>query len=176
MKTRFTSLLAVTLLAASACFVSAADAAPSKKASAEFERMKTLAGTWKGQVDIGKGPEELTVQYRVIAAGSVVEERSFPGTPNEMVTMYYDKDGKLALTHYCMLGNRPAMSLKSSDAKTISFQMDEACGIDCAKESHMNAVSLRFDDADTLTTSCKALIDGKATPEKATTLKRVASR
>jgi hypothetical protein len=176
MKTKLTSLLAATFLITAACILQAGDAPPAKKSSPEFERMKTLAGTWKGTVDIGKGPEDLTVQYRVIAAGSVVEERSFPGSPNEMVTMYYDKDGKLALTHYCMMGNRPAMSLKSSDAKTISFKLDEACGIDCAKESHMNAVTLRFDDADTLTTSCKALIEGKEMPEKPTTLKRVASR
>ena len=175
MKTRFTSLLCASLLAMCCC-LQAGDTAPAKKSSAEFERMKSLVGTWKGNVDIGKGPEELTVQYRVIAAGSVVEERTFPGSPNEMVTMYYDKDGKLALTHYCMLGNRPAMTLKSSDAKILSFQFDGACGIDCAKESHMNAVTLRFDDANTLTTSCKALIEGKEMPEKPTTLKRVASR
>src|SRR5215207_4130887 len=115
MKTRFTSILCAALLTATACLLHAADSAPAKKSSAEFERMKSLVGTWKGSVDMGKGPEDLTIQYRVIAAGSVVEERSFPGTPNEMVTMYYDKDGKLALTHYCMMGNRPAMTLKSSD-------------------------------------------------------------
>ena len=85
----------------------------------------------------GKGPEEITVQYRVIAAGSVVEERCFSGTPNEMVTMFYDKDGKLAMTHYCMLGNRPTMTVKSSDAKSISFQLDkDSSCIDCAKEAH----------------------------------------
>jgi hypothetical protein len=176
MKTKITSLVCATLLAL-ASSLHAGDAVTAKKTSPEFERMKTLVGTWKGSVDIGHGPEDLTVQYRVIAAGSVVEERAFPGTPNEMVTMFYDKDGKLALTHYCMLGNRPAMTLKSSDAKTLSFQLDEGSScIDCAKESHMNAVTIRFDDADTLTTSCKALIEGKAMPEKATTLKRVDSR
>ena len=170
------SLLCTVLLAATLAFTQAGETPNAKKPSAEFERMKTLAGTWKGNVDIGKGPEDLTVQYRVIAAGSVVEERTFPGTPNEMVSMYYDKDGKLAMTHYCIMGNRPSMTLKSSDAQTIAFQLDQACGIDCAKESHMNAITLRFVDADTLTTSCKALIEGKEMPEKPTTLKRVASR
>lgn len=161
------------LLAATAC-LNAAEPEKSKPASPEFERMKTLIGTWKGNVDIGEGPVDLTVQYRLIAAGSVLEERVFQGTPNEMVTMYYDQDGKLALTHYCMLGNRPAMKLKTADAKTMAFDFDgEACCIDPKKETHMHALTLRFDDADTITTSCKSLEDGKAMEGKATTLKRV---
>ena len=56
--------------------------------------MKTLIGTWKGKTDLGAGPVEITTEYRVLAAGSVPEERVFPGTPNEMVTIYYDKDGE----------------------------------------------------------------------------------
>ena len=86
--------------------------------------------------------------------------------------MYFDQNGKLALTHYCMLGNRPGMLLKSSDAKTLTFDFDKTCGIDTAKESHMHAMTMRFDDADTITTSCKAFIDGKQAPEHPTTLKR----
>src|SRR3954467_2783963 len=69
------------------------------KGSPEFERMKALAGTWKGKTDMGQGPIEMTVEYRVISGGSAVEERIFAGTPKEMVTMYHDKNGKLALTH-----------------------------------------------------------------------------
>ena len=176
MKTKITSLFAAALLVM-AGVLHAGDPAPAKKTSADFERMKDLVGTWAGKVDMGKGPEDFTVQYRVIAAGSVVEERCFAGTPNEMVTMYYDKDGKLAMTHYCMLGNRPTMTVKSSDAKSISFQLDkESSCIDCAKEAHMNAVSLRFDDANTITTSCKSMAEGKESPEHSTTLKRVASK
>jgi hypothetical protein len=157
-------------------WLNAGEPGTAKPGSPEFERMKTLVGTWKGKTDMGQGPVDLTVQYRVLAAGSVVEERCFPGTPNEMVTMYYDKDGKLALTHYCMLGNRPAMALKASDGNTLTFDFDGACcTIDAKKESHMHAMTLRFDDADTITTSCKAIIDGKEAPECSNTLKRAKS-
>src|SRR5256885_2110472 len=118
-----------------------------KKGSAEFERMKTLVGTWKGKTDMGQGPIDVTLTYRVLAGGSVLEEKIFEGTPNEMVTMYYDQAGKLAMTHYCMFGNRPGMLLKSSDEKTIKLDFDKTCGLDPEKESHMHAVTISFDDA-----------------------------
>jgi hypothetical protein len=174
MNTKITSIYATFLLAAVA-WLNAGETPAQKQPSPEFERMKTLVGTWQGKTDMGQGPVDLTVQYRVIAAGNVLEERVFAGTPNEMVTMYYDQDGKLALTHYCVMGNRPAMLLKSSDAKTISFDFDKACCVDPKKESHMHALTIRFDDADTITSSCKAIIDGKEAPEHPTTLKRVKS-
>jgi hypothetical protein len=172
MKPKITSLCA-TLLMATAFWLNAGDAPKPKPASPEFERMKTLVGTWQGKTDMGQGPVDITIKYRLIAAGSVLEERIFADTPNEMVTMYYDKDGKLSLTHYCMLGNRPAMTLKASDANSLTFDFDCSCGIDAAKESHMHATTLRFDDADTITSTCKAIFDGKEMPEHATTLKRV---
>ena len=39
----------------------------------------------------------------------------------------------------------------------------------------MHGMTIRFDDADTITTSCKAIMDGKETPDHPTTLKRVKS-
>ena len=174
MKTKLTTLCAALLLAVSFNTFANENGQP-KAGSAEFERMKTLVGTWTGKADMGHGLIDMTIQYRLLAGGSVLEERCFIDTPNEMVTMYYDKDGKLAMTHYCVFGNRPAMNLKSSDAKTISFDFDSTCGINPKKESHMHALSITFDDADRITTSCKAIIDGKETEEKPTTLKRVKS-
>lgn len=144
-----------------------------KAGSPEFERMKSLVGSWTGKADMGQGPIDMTIQYRLLAGGTVLEERCFIGTPNEMVTMYYDQDGKLAMTHYCVFGNRPGMKLKSSDAKTIKFDFDATCGINPAKESHMHALSITFDDANTITTSCIAMMDGKELPPQPTTLKRV---
>jgi len=124
---------------------------------------------------MGQGPIDMTVQYRLLAGGSVLEERVFSGTPNEMITMYFDQAGKLALTHYCMFGNRPGMLLKSSDDKTVTFDFDKTCGINEAQESHMHALSISFDDPNTITTSCKALMEGKEMAAHPTTLKRVKS-
>jgi hypothetical protein len=170
-----TMTLCATLLVATAVALNAGEPPRPKPASPEFERMKTLVGQWKGTVDMGEGPIEMVSQYRLLAGGSVLEEKCFVGTPNEMTTMYYDKDGKLALTHYCMMGNRPGMLLKSSDDKTLKFDFDKSCGINPKKESHMHALTLRFDDTDTITASCKAIMDGKEIPEKPTTLERVKS-
>ena len=144
-----------------------------KKGSAEFEKMKTLVGTWKGKTDMGQGPIDMTITYRLIAGGSFLEEKVFEGTPNEMVTMYYDQAGKLAMTHYCMFGNRPGMLLTASDEKTIKLDFDKMCGVDPAKESHMHALTISFDDANTITSSCKGIIDGKEIPEHPVVLKRV---
>lgn len=175
MNTKFTSLCTAVLLAATA-WIQAEDTKPTapapKPASAEFERMKTLVGDWQGKSDMGQGPVDINISYRLIAAGSVLEERVFAGTPNEMVTMYYDEKGKLAMTHYCMLGNRPVMALKASDADSLTFDLDSCCTID-KKEAHMHGTTLRFIDADTIASSCKAYINGEQAPEKEMTLKRV---
>src|SRR5258708_32503098 len=174
MKINLTSVCTTLLLASSLC-LTAGEAGKPKPGSPEFERLKTLVGKWEGKADMGQGPIDMTLQYRLLAGGSVLEERVFSGTPNEMITMYYDQGGKLALTHYCVFGNRPGMVLKSSDDKTLQFDFDQTCGINAAKESHMHALSITFDNADTITTSCKAIIDGKEMAEHPTTLKRAKS-
>lgn len=177
MKTNITVLCTSLLLASALCLTAAEPAKPeaTKPSSPEFERMKTLVGSWTGKTDMGQGPVDIKLDYRLIAGGTVLEERCFAGTPQEMVTMYYDQNGKLAMTHYCVMGNRPGMKFKSSDAKTIHFDFDATCGINPKKESHMHALSITFDDADTITSSCQAIMDGKELPQHPTTLKRVKS-
>ena len=50
-----------------------------------------------------------------IAAGSVVEQRYNPGSPNEMKVMYYqDGPSKLCLTHYCAARNVPTLAFERS--------------------------------------------------------------
>ena len=143
------------------------------KGSPEFERIKSLAGTWKGKADMGQGPMEMTVEYRVISGGSAVEERIFAGTPKEMVTIYHDKNGKLALTHYCMLANRPAMLLESSDGKTLRFDFDATCGIDAKSEMHMHSLAITFEGPDSIVQDWKLFEDGKAKDSHPFALKRV---
>lgn len=87
MKTNIT-LLCSTLLLAASLGANAVEAEKPKPSSPEFERMKTLVGSWTGKTDMGQGLVDITIQYRLLAGGSVLEERCLAGTPNEMVTMY----------------------------------------------------------------------------------------
>ena len=90
MKTKISSFCATLLIATAVCLhadAAAKTSAEPKKGSPEFERMKTLVGAWQGKVDIGQGPVDMTVQYRLLAGGSVLEERCFSGTPRKASRM-----------------------------------------------------------------------------------------
>lgn len=135
---------------AATALVSLADdkaaAAPSENA-ARFERLKSLAGNWKG---VGKSAEEsheALFNYKVTAGGSAVMETIFVGTPHEMVTMYTLAGDELILTHYCAAGNQPCMKAeKGGDPNTIKFAFDRLQGGDPAKDMHMHDGMLIFVD------------------------------
>lgn len=133
------------------------------KGSAALERVKLLAGTWEGKDPMSKDGAMMTVEYRVTANGSAVEERLHAGTPTEMVTMYYDHGGTLQLTHYCTLGNHPGMKLKASDPTKLDFGFVDG-SVAKADEMHMHALVLTTPDKDHLMEEWTLYQGGK--PEK----------
>jgi hypothetical protein len=175
MKTKSYTLSLLAILAATTLAAFAGEPLKPYVGSAEFEKLKSLAGTWQGTHDMGQGPMPVTVHYRITSGGSAVEERLFADTPMEMITIYHDKGGKLALTHYCMLCNQPAMTLTKSDGKSITLDLAKDCGIDAAKEKHMHSVTLTFDDADHITHDWTLHDGGKAQPSHPFKLERVKS-
>jgi hypothetical protein len=118
-------------------------AMPAKKGSDALEKLKGLAGSWEGD---GGPMGKITVEYRVTGGGSAVEERLAAGTPHEMVTMYYDQGGTAQLTHYCSLGNRPAMKLKSATADKLDFDFVDG-SVASANEPYMHSLTLSTPDA-----------------------------
>lgn len=117
--------------------------------SKEFERMKQLVGTWEGTTDMDKEGKKVRVEYRLTSGGSALVETLFPGEAEEMVSVYHDRKGKLAMTHYCMLRNQPLMTLKKADPQTIELVFArKGNSIDPAREKHMHAVRIEFTDND----------------------------
>ena len=153
-----TTLLLITLTALTAI---AGELTKPYTGSAEFEKLKTLAGNWQAKVDMGQGPMTVTTNYRVIAGGSAVEERMFPDTPKEMVTLYHEKEGKVVLTHYCMLCNRPTMTLVKSDANSLTFDLAKDSEIKVDTEKHMHSAVFTFVDAEHVTQNWTLYDQGK---------------
>ena len=116
--------------------------------SKEYERMKQLVGVWEGTSNMGKEGQKVKVEYRLTAGGSALVETLFPGTSEEMISVYYDSKGRLSMTHYCMLQNRPSMKVQKAGADTLDFMFTRGSGIDPKKDAHMHALTISFADKD----------------------------
>jgi len=88
-----------------------------------FEVLKKLAGDWVEAGKDGKPTDKLVSSIRVTSRGTAIHETLFPGTENEMVTMYHLDGDNLVLTHYCKLGNQPRMRAEpAKEANKIEFK------------------------------------------------------
>jgi hypothetical protein len=117
-------------------------------APSPLDPLKKLAGTWAGQAGHGDQKMDVQVTYKVTANGSAVMETICPGTPHEMVTMYTVDGDRVALTHYCAIGNQPHMrQADSSTPEKLVFEFVPSPGIDPEKDTHMHAAVIQLVDA-----------------------------
>src|SRR5258708_3999411 len=147
----------------------AQSAAPTD-AQKSFDKLKTLAGTWRGAATLdppqpGWDDKPLTLSMRVTSRGNLlVHEMKEPGTADDpkkddpITTIYLD-DGRLLLTHYCDAGNRPRMAARvSPDGKTIEFDLVDVAG--STKYGHMQHAVFTFIDANHHTEDWTFLMPG----------------
>ena len=145
---------------------------PMPASSAEMSRLKNLVGSWDGTSVTGGEEKPVHVDYRLTSGGSALVETLFAGTPDEMVSVYYDANGQVAMTHYCMLGNQPRVALAHADAQTIALSLAPDSGLDVATP-HMHALTLAWTDPDRLTQTWTFFEGGQAEHSTVITLSRV---
>jgi len=125
-------------------------------ASAVFEQLKKLEGTWSGTPE-GEGEEaaaEAARQSRAVhlfevsAAGTVVMETMAPGSDHEMINMYHLDGEDLVLTHYCAGGNQPRMRLdrETSTAANLVFEFAGGTNLDTAVDAHIHSANMKMLD------------------------------
>src|SRR2546421_149002 len=89
----------------------------------DFDKVKALVGEWEATSKEGDKEEKSNISFELTAGGTIIMERLFTKSPHEMVSMYHAQGKKMAMTHYCMLGNQPEMTLQKADDKTMHFEM-----------------------------------------------------
>jgi hypothetical protein len=143
--------------------------------SKEFDRMKGLAGVWEGTSNMPKEGERVKVEYRLSSGGSSVVETLFPGTPHEMVSVYFDNQGQLTMTHYCALRNQPRMKLQKADAQSLNFVFAGGTNIDPKKDAYMRSLSITFVDKNHIIEKWTLFKEGKEQEKSIFELTRVNS-
>ncbi len=120
--------------------------APGGTAAAAFEKLKSLAGEWEADSNMGK----IQARYELVSNGHVLlEHTTVAGMHQDMVTTYYLDGDTLALTHYCDLGNQPRMRARQINLERGEIQFDFAGAANLAspQETHMHAAAIRLVDA-----------------------------
>src|ERR1051326_4077923 len=118
------------------------NAGASSDAQKAFEKLKTLAGTWQGNL-MGMS---INVTLRVTSSGNaILHEASSSARPDDPITMFYVEGDRLLATHYCDSGNRPRMEGKMSpDGKSVEFNLVDIVGN--TQHGYMNHIVFSFVD------------------------------
>jgi hypothetical protein len=142
------SVVAVGLLAAGMLAVRAGS---QTKAASGFDQLRSLVGTWQANTDEG-----VTINtIRLVSNDTAIEEtfQSKDGNHNQMITMYTPDGARVAMTHYCSIGNQPHMQTEpvSADQKEFDFAFTGAGNLADEKGPHMHHMTLKIQDADHFT-------------------------
>jgi hypothetical protein len=127
----------------------AGQASSQTKAASGFDQLKALAGTWEAKTSEGTTINTI----RLVSNDSAIQEtfQSKDGKMhNQMITMYSPDGDRVALTHYCSLGNQPHMETGavSDGQREFDFSFTGAGNLPDAKGPHMHHLTLRIEDAD----------------------------
>jgi|SRR5215471_11300055 len=143
--------LAVAALLAVGVF--AVRAGSQAKAAGGFGQLKALVGTWEAKTEEGTTINTI----RLVSNDSAIEEtfQSKGGGMHaqQMVTMYTPDGARMAMTHYCSMGNQPHMQTEavSADQREFDFSFTGAGNLSDEKAPHMHHMTLKIEDADHFT-------------------------
>ena len=138
---------------------SAAFAADKTKSEEAFDRLASLKGEWKGEIN----GVDATLIYTLTANGSALMEECRPGKGPEMITMFTIDGDHLIATHYCSAKNQPQMATSTitNAQKPLAFSLIRVTGLKSADDWHNTGLTVIQQDNDHLTQEWSYQFKGK---------------
>jgi hypothetical protein len=156
--------------AAEASDAPACDMCDATVANAQLDSLKKLAGTWVADHP-GQDGKPMSIEFKVTANGTAVQETMFPGSAHEMVNMYAMDGDRLLVTHYCAMGVQPRMKLTSADKGVMKFEFVDSTNLKSRDDPHMDSLQVTV-DGDKLTEKWSYFEKGKTVSNTEFALKR----
>jgi hypothetical protein len=86
---------------------------------------------------------------------------------NQMVTLYTADGDRVALTHFCSVGNQPRMEtpVVTHDSSEFAFAFTGATNLASTDDMHMHQMTLKIDDSDHFSETWTMHANGKEQTE-----------
>jgi hypothetical protein len=129
-----------------------------------FDRLKTLVGEWGAAGEDGK---PFTSSFRLVSNGTALEETFQTDKDNQMVTLYVPDGNRVALTHYCSMGNQPRMEspVVTATSDEFVFAFTGATNLASPEVMHMHRMVLQIDNPDHFSETWTMRAKGKDTKD-----------
>src|SRR5207302_11414409 len=123
-------------------------AAGKTKSEEAFDRLASLKGEWKGEIN----GVDTTLIYTLTANASALMEECRPRKGPEMITMFTVDGNHLIATHYCSAKNQPQMQTAAiTDAqKSLAFSLVRVTGMKTPDDWHNTGLTVIQEDSDHL--------------------------
>jgi hypothetical protein len=172
----------INIIIASSMIIAWSSAVAEDSSIAVFKWMRELEGDWalspvatqEGKATSHSvvapmvGGDQVAMSFRVIGAGSTVQESLLPGTPREMVTMYHCQDtecSQIKATHYCVKQNQPQMTAaNTANDNSVVFNCDMSTALCQSWDDHVHSITHEVSaDGTHLKTTYSSFMNGEHT-------------
>jgi len=157
-------IMGVFAVAALALGIFAMQARSQATAARGFDRLKTLVGVWGATPGDGK---TFTSTIRLVSNGTALEEAFDAEEHVQMVTLYTADGDRVALTHFCSMGNQPRMETPAvtHDSNEFAFAFTGATNLASLDDMHMHQMTLKIEDSDHFSETWTMHANGKEQTE-----------
>jgi hypothetical protein len=135
------------------------------KPAGGFDKLKTLVGEWQATGEDGK---PVTSSFRLVSNDTALEETFQSDKDHQMVTLYTPDESRVAMTHYCSMGNQPRLETPAVSAASdeFVFAFTGATNLASLEDQHMHGMVVQIDDADHFSETWTLRAKGRDTKQK----------
>ena len=128
------------------------------------DRLMSLVDVWNGNDQSGKPVAD---SIRLVSNNTALEGNFQSDQNHQMVTMYAPDGSRVALTHYCSMGNQPHMQTPAlnADASEVVFSFISATNLASDNDKRLHRMMLKIEDSDHFSETWTLHVNGKEQTE-----------
>lgn len=130
--------------------------------STSLDGLKRLVGNWTATDADGK---PFSASFRLISNNTALEETVNSAHDTQMVSIYNADGPRVAMTHFCSIGNQPRLETQSErpNPNEFVFSFTGATNLASPNDQHMHRMVITLEGPDHFTEEWTIRVSGKNT-------------